>query len=203
MNFKTLKKLTILSLIILALPFFQTCSDKNIMANDYLRNSPRQELVEATTDSVNKREIDLKLKEFRYTSKELADKKREGLSKFLIVKKDMTNNGYQLGFLFIQTLEVNNFFDSIDYGFLPFFLTIIITALLVYFAFKRKEKVILFLSALNLLLLMAHLIILYCSSFLEDIEQIKFGYYLFIINLILIFIEAYKIMKTERCVKKM
>lgn len=205
MNLKLLRKLTILSLVILALPFFQTCSDKSIMANGYLRNSPLQEeLVPITTDSANGEGIDdSKLKEYHYTSKELADKKREAVNKFLIVKEDMTNNGYQLGFLFILVLDRNDFFNSIDYGYLPFFLTLIITVLLLYFAFKRKTKIILILSIINLLILMAHLAVFYYSEFLEDIDQIKFGYYLFVINLLLISIESYKIMRLEKYTEKL
>ncbi|MDA6068423.1 hypothetical protein NJT12_02200 [Flavobacterium sp. AC] len=138
-----------------------------------------------------------RVKEYHYASKELADKKREIVNKFLIVKQDMTNNGYQLGFLFIQVLDRNDFLNSIDYGYLPFFLTLIITVLLIYFAFKRKAKYILILSVLNLLILIVHLVMFYCCEFLEDIYQIKFSYYLFVINLLLISIESYKIMRLK------
>lgn len=199
MNYNMLKKLTIISLFILALPFFQTCSDKSIMSNSFLKNSPLLEPARTVTDSVNGKEIDYSNeKEYNYTSKELADKKRETVNKFLIVKNDMTYNGYQLGFLFIVGLDSHDFFNSIDYGFLPFFLTLIITVLLIYFAFKSEAKTVLILSIVNVLFLILQLIICYYSDLLEDSNQIKFGYYLFTINLVLIALEAYKIQRIAK-----
>ena len=99
-----LKKLTILSLIILALPFFQTCSDKNIMENSFLKNSPlEEELIEPTeTKIVNGKEIEISQeKEYKYTFKELTEKKKETIRKFISLKKEMTSNGYQLAFQFV------------------------------------------------------------------------------------------------------
>ena len=198
MEFKILKKLTIVSLVILALPFFQTCSDKEIMNNGYLKNSPLSEVVHAPAESIDGKQIYSEIKEYQYTSKELAEKKRETVDKFLALKNDLTSSGYELGFLFIKLLNRNDFFNSIEFSFLPFFLTQIITVLLIYFSFKRKAKVILILSVLNILFLLADLIMMYGSDFLEDIDQIKFGYYLFVINLSLISIEAYKLYKVDK-----
>lgn len=191
-----LKKLTIISLFVLALPFFQTCSDKNIMENEYLQGSPLLEVVEPVVDSVVGEKIyHSSEKEFHYTSKELANKKRETVNKFLILKDNMTSNGYQLGFWFIQNLEFKDFFNSTDYESLVFFLILIISFLLLYFTFRNKVEIVLILSVLNLFLLLLYLVLGYLSGFLEDIHQIKYGYYLFIINLILISFEAYKLKK--------
>jgi len=110
----------------------------------------------------------------------------------------MTNNGYQLGLLFIRQLDAKDLKNTIDFGLLPFFLTIIIAVLAVIFSFLKKWKIIIILTSLNLLLLVTHLIIAYKSKSLEDIEQIKFGYYLFTLNLVLIVIEAYKVQKKEK-----
>lgn len=197
-----LKKLTILSLIILALPFFQTCSDQNIMENSYLKNSPLEEDVLVTpteTKIVNGKEIVIpQEKEYHYTFKELTEKKKETIRKFVSLKKEMTSNGYQLAFQFVIQIETKNVISTIDYTLLPFLLTVIITCLLIYFSFKRKPNIILILSVSNFIILIAHLTLLYLSDYLEDIEQIKFGYYLLLINLVLISIEAFKQKKNGR-----
>jgi hypothetical protein len=190
-----LKKLTILSLIILALPFFQTCSDKNIMENSFLKNSPlEEELIEPTlTKIVNGKEIEISQeKEYKYTFKELTEKKKETIRKFISLKKEMTSNGYQLAFQFVIQIQPKDIINTIDYKSLPFFLTLIITCLLIYFSFKREPKIILILSISNFIILITHIFLLYLSDYLEDFEQVKYGYYLFLINLVLIIIESFK-----------
>ncbi|MEN9876832.1 MAG: hypothetical protein RLZZ529_1829 [Bacteroidota bacterium] len=190
-----LKKLTILSLIILALPFFQTCSDKNIMENSFLKNSPLQEeLIKPTeTKIVNGKEIEISQeKEYKYTFKELTEKKKETIRKFISLKKEMTSNGYQLAFQFVIQIQPKDIINTIDYKSLPFFLTLIITCLLIYFSFKREPKIILILSISNFIILITHIFLLYLSDYLEDFEQVKYGYYLFLINLVLIIIESFK-----------
>ncbi|MCI9844735.1 hypothetical protein [Flavobacterium pectinovorum] len=197
MSFKLLKKLTLLSLIVLLLPFFQTCSDKELMKNSLLKNSPLSEVVK--TKSIHQDSVlviidsDSNTKEFQYTFNELKKKKQETVNRFLSLRDEATMNGYQLGIQFVQNLESNNFLDSINVLDLPFFLILIITCLLIYFSFKKKTKALLILSVLNLLLLVGYLLMYFSTGFFEDINQVKFGYYLFVINSILIIIESYKI----------
>jgi hypothetical protein len=196
-----IKKLTILSLFLLVLPFFQTCSDKNLIENSFLRNSTLTEEVQPTEFETKSGEILVESKnmeEFHYTFQELKEKKQKTIRQFLLQKKEITNNGYELGLLFIIQLDAKDLKNTINFGLLPFFLTIIIAILAVIFSFLKKWKIIIILTSLNLFLLIAHLIIAYKSKFLEDIEQIKFGYYLFIINLVLIVIETYKVQKKEK-----
>jgi hypothetical protein len=202
MDFKMLKKLTLLSLVLLLLPFFQTCSDKELMRNSYLKDSPlheRSKPVEMVQDSVLLMlDSDSKEKEFQYTFDELKKKKQETVVRFLGIRNDYTKNGYQLGFQFVEEFKLNNFLESINPLSMPFFLILIITYFLAYFTFKKKTKIVLILSVLNVLFLTANLVIYYLSGILEDINQIKFGYYLFMVNSILIIIEVYKIRKKEK-----
>lgn len=204
MNFKMLKKLTLISLIIMFLPFFQTCSDKELMRNSFLKNSPLHELaepVEMIQDSVLViNDSDSIEKEFQYTFDELKKKKQETVVRFLNIRKDYTKNGYQLGFQFVEEFKMDDLEGSINLS-TPFFLILIITCLLIYFAFKKKTKVLLILCVLNILFLTVNLILYYLSGILEDINQIKFGYYLFALNSILILIEVYAIRKKEKAIK--
>mgnify|MGYP007043759019 FL=1 len=104
----------------------------------------------------------------------------------------MTSNGYQLAFQFVIQIQPKDIINTIDYKSLPFFLTLIITCLLIYFSFKREPKIILILSISNFIILITHIFLLYLSDYLEDFEQVKYGYYLFLINLVLIIIESFK-----------
>ena len=196
-----IKQLTILGLLILLLPFFQTCSDKSLMENSFLKNSILAEEVQPTEFETKTGEISEEsknLKEFHYTFQELKEKKQKTIKGFLAQKNEMTNNGYELGFLFIRQIEIKDLKNTFDFTLLPFFLSIIIAILLVIFSFLKKWKIIIILTIVNLLLLVTHLIIAYISKSLEDIEQIKFGYYLFTLNLVLIVIETNKVQKKEK-----
>lgn len=202
MDFRMLKKLMIISLVILFLPFLQTCSDKEIMRNSFLRDSPLLEPVKATESEYKDSVLviidkDSKEKEFQYTFDELKKKKQITVNKFLKLRNEFTKNGYQLGFKFVQGLEIADFIESINVICLPFFLILVIVCLLIYFTFKKKTKILLILSILNLLLLLINILLYYLSETLEDINQIKFGYYLFVINSILIIIESYKLRKSK------
>jgi len=199
MSFKLLKKLALLNLIILLLPFFQTCSDKELMKNSLLRNSPLSEVVKTIhQDSIFViTSSDSKEKEFQYTFDELKKKKQETVDRFLSLRDEVTMNGYQLGFQFVKNFANGNFLDSVNVLDLPFFLILIITCLLIYFSFKIKVKVVFILSVLNFLLSIVYLIVYSSTGFLEDINQIKFGYYLFGLNSILIILESYKLKKNK------
>ena len=198
-----IKKLTILSLFILALPFFQTCSDKNLMENSYLKNSTLSEEVQPTeleTKAGERVVSSENLKEFHYTYEELKVKKQKTIKQFLLQKSEMTNNCYQLGIQFIKQIEIKDWKNTVDFGLLPFFLTIVISVLLVLFSFLKKWKTIIILGTLNLLLLITQIIVAYKSELLEDIEQIKFGYYIYILILLLIITETYKVQKKDKAI---
>ena len=196
-----IKKLTILGLLLLVLPFFQTCSDKSLMENSFLKNSILAEEVQPTELETKSGEISVESKnqkEFHYTFQELKVKKQKTVKGFLAQKNEMTHNGYKLGYLFIKQIDIKDLKNTFDFTLLPFFLTIIIGVLLVIFSFVEKWRIIIILTILNLLLLVVHLIVAYKCKSLEDIEQIKFGYYLFILNLVLIIIETNKVQKKEK-----
>ena len=198
-----IKKLTILSLFILALPFFQTCSDKNLMENSYLKNSTLVEEVQPTELEAKAGEKVVSsenVKEFHYTHQELKEKKQKTIKQFLLQKREMTYNCYQLGIQFIKQIEIKDCQNTIDFGLLPFFLTIIISVLLLLFSFLKKWKTIIILGTMNLLLLIIQIILAYRSELLEDIEQIKFGYYIYVAILLLIITETYKEQKKDKAI---
>ncbi|WP_131701532.1 hypothetical protein [Flavobacterium sp. ABG] len=180
-----LKKLSIISLLILFLPFFQTCSDKNISENRNLKNSPLWEEVKSVSRT------ELNEKEYNLTFAELTVKKQNAITDFVKLKKKITLNGYQIGKLFIDDIETP------QWPLLPFSISILINLLLVFYSFKNKPKVTLILGVLNIFLLILPLVLLYFGKVFEDIEQIKSGYYLLLFNLSIITVESYSQLKRK------
>jgi hypothetical protein len=69
----------------------------------------------------------------------------------------------------------------------PIIIGLIINLLIVVFAFKEKLRTVKILTMINFVTFLSFPIILYYSQFLEDINQIKIGYYLSVFNLVFIF----------------
>lgn len=180
-----LKKLSIISLLILFLPFFQTCSDKNISENTMLKNSPLLQEVKSNP------EAELNGKEYNLTFEELTLKKEKAIADFVKLKKERTINGYQIGKIFIEDIKTPQWAIS------PFMISLILNLLLVIYAFKEKPKITFNLSVINLILLTATLIILYLGNIFEDIEQLKIGYYLLMLNLTIISFQSYSQLKRK------
>lgn len=174
-----LKTLSIISLFILLLPFFQTCSDKNILENPLLKNSPLTEEKNIVSKS------ELYEKEYILTFEELTQKKKKAIADFVQLKKDLTLNGYQMGKIFIQDISTP------QWALLPFAISILLNFLLVFYSFKKKPKIILILSVVTLILLIIPLVFLYLAKLFEDIEQLKIGYYLLVFNLLMISFQSY------------
>jgi hypothetical protein len=180
-----LKKLSIISLFILFLPFFQTCSDKNISENTMLKDSPLWEEVK------NNPKTELNGKEYNLTFEELTLKKKKAITDFVKLKKELTINGYQIGKFFIDDIESPNWI------LLPFTISILINLFLIFYSFKEKPKTTLILGVINLTLLITPLIILYIGKIFEDIEQLKIGYYLLVFNLAIIIFQSYSQLKIK------
>ena len=180
-----LKKLSLISLLILFLPFFQTCSDKNISENTMLKDSPLWEEVKSNPKT------ELNGKEYNLTSEELTLKKKKAITDFVKLKKKLTINGYQIGKFFIDDIESPNWI------LLPFTISILLNLFLAFYSFKEKPKITLILGVINLILLITPLTMLYFGKIFEDIEQLKIGYYLLVFNLTIIAFESYSQLKRK------
>ena len=180
-----LKKLSIISLLILFLPFFQTCSDKNISENTMLKNSPLLE--EVKSDS----KAELNGKEYNLTFEELTLKKKKAITDFVKLKKELTINGYQIGKIFIEDIKTP------QWAIFPFTISLLLNLLIIIYSIKEKPKTIFILGVINLTLLTVPLIILYFGKIFEDIEQLKIGYYLLVFNLTIIVFQSYSQLKRK------
>ena len=66
--------------------------------------------------------------------------------------------------------------------FLSFSVILLFSIIMLIQSFRRKSRTVYILSILNQLLAFAFLVVNYFDGTLEEITQIKYGYYLFIIN---------------------
>jgi|688.fasta_scaffold883419_1 hypothetical protein len=195
-----LKSLISISFLIFMFPFLQTCSDKS------LKNSPRYkaEFTGFVQDSTNLKIIyNKKTKvndtlwnaiEVTKTEKEKIINK-EKLEKEIWLKKQKKENTYNLYFLAwgnYDEFELRYFEDKTFYIFSNFTFIHLLTIMMLIMSFKRKFRQIMIISSINLLLLFIATISLCLIEVIEDLNQLKYGYYLFVLNSILIIIESRK-----------
>ena len=195
-----LKSLISISFLIFILPFLQTCSDKS------LKESPRYkaEFTGFVQDSTNLKIVYNKetkvndtlwnVIEVSKTEKEKVIKK-EKLEKEIWLKKqrkENTHNLYLLAWGNYDEFELRYFADKTFYIFSNFTIIVLLTIIMSIMSFKRKFKQIMIISSINLILLIVATISLCLIGVIENINQIKYGYYLFIVNSILIIIESRK-----------
>ena len=181
---KLIRRLSLLSFVLLFLPFFQTCSDKNIISNSWLKNSPMWEKVSNETE-ISSEKLAYE-KEFHLSYEELYKKKEKAISMFLKCQKELTLNGYEMSLFGVEGSIYQTIVKDSNYIFLAFTFVIIMCGFVVFYSYKSKYKTVLILSILNFCLSIIPIIFLYLAEFLEDVDQIKYGYYLFEINLLLI-----------------
>ncbi len=184
-----LKTLVSFSFIIFFFPFLQTCSD-----ND-LRKSPihKIEVNDSQIDSINKSNSS-------YTQTEILESNNEkDISKS---KKENTVNFYEL--LNITFWEINlneysksTFEEKTFYPFFGFLLIFINSIFLLIFAFCNKYKLTFKLGVLNFGLLILATTGLILIGIIEDINQLKIGYYLFVLNSIIIILTTKKELNKE------
>ena len=200
-----LKSLISISLLIFVLPFLQTCSDKT------LKSSPRYEgeFTGFIEDSVNFKIVYNKetnsndtLRNLIAVSKSEKEKiiKKEKADKEIWLKnarKENTLNAYSLGFLNYAEFEFRFLTDKTFYIFLNFTIIILLTITMLIMSFRKRFKQIMIISSINLLLLLIATFLLYLIEVIEDFNQIKYGYYLFVLNSILIIIESRKKLKKQ------
>jgi hypothetical protein len=96
----------------------------------------------------------------------------------------------------LEDIEFSDLLDSNFYAFLLFTLTLILSIVLFILSLKKRFNDVYKLALLNLLFAIVPILIFYFNGVLEEISQIKFGYYLFIINTVALIIFSRKL-KTQ------
>ncbi|MCD9855819.1 hypothetical protein LUD75_13930 [Epilithonimonas sp. JDS] len=199
----TLRSLVSLSFLLFFLPFLRTCSEKSI------ENLHSEEVTAVLiVDSANKViEGNDTIRTFKAPSKQketkfLQQEKENRIVRINNAKREFTFNFYTLlvKTLFTDKLHKSSFFESSFYYLSGYFLVLISTIIMWISSFLNKIKTVQILSSINLILLSSSTILLYFCEALEELDQIKIGYYLIFINFILIIIFSRKILKDNQTV---
>jgi len=192
-NNTTLKSLTCISLILFFLPFLQTCSDESLKG--FLRQTAKLETtVQIDSTSIDGDTLVLNTIELTEAEKEKITKQEEidKANEFEKSKIEHTHNVYYLGLMPFEEIKIKVFKDPGFYCFLAFPIIILCSVLMVFFAFKFKNRMIYMLAISNIILLLISTLGLCLLEVIEDINQIKYGYYLFCINSFLIILISRK-----------
>jgi len=188
-----LKTLVSFSFIIFFFPFLQTCSDNNLMEFPIHKveavESPQIDNIGISNTSLSQTVIPKNNK-----------KQEKDLSQ---IKKENTVNFYELlnrtfGNKSLNEYNQSTFEDKTLYPLLGFLLIFINSILLLFFTFFNKYKLTFMLGTLNFVLLILATIGLIISEIVEDINQLKIGYYLFALNSIFIILITKNELKKQR-----
>lgn len=194
-----LRTLVSFSFVLFCLPFLRTCSDNSL---DKLVPVPTESVATETAADGTSIKDTIKIESI---SKEASEKNlKEGSEERKIsiekAKKEFTYNFYSLIYKTLnpedKKLSSTVFSDLGFYPILALLLVFISSITMLILSFRERIKQISLLAAANLVLLITAIILFYASQVIEDLNQIKIGFYLVVINTVLIIILAWKIKKT-------
>ena len=177
----TLRSLTIFSFVIFFLPFMNTCSSYP------LQEVPIEDAVEISKDDVGYT-MDEDIEEINPESD--SDRACNFYTLSSLILKDLKN------------LKLDDFSDKSFYPLLGFTIILFLSILILFFSFKNNFKIIYLLSSANLLILLISTLILCLTGIIEEINQIKIGYYLFVLNSIAILYFSKKLQKEKETQKE-
>jgi len=118
-------------------------------------------------------------------------------------KEDLTYNGYALA-LYIFTdvdkddVKYSDIKDPDLYAFLCYSLALLFSLMISLYAVRKNRKKLVWFGTMSLTAIMIPLAVFYFTGILEDISQIKYGYYLFLMNGVAIVLLALKTHTKER-----
>jgi hypothetical protein len=171
-----------LNFLIFFCPFFQMCSDKSMIRKE-------EETTEETilADEPNEDQIEI-IKDFGGENERFITIPHENKT---------ASSGYKLATYVLEPktlkdIEYKDLLDSNFYAFMLFTLTLIVSIVLFVLSLKKKSNSVYKLALLNLLFAIIPIGIFIVNGVLEEISQIKFGYYLFIINTLALIIFSKK-----------
>jgi len=199
----TLRSLVSLSFLLFFLPFLRTCSDKSI--EHFHSEEVTAVIVIDSAKTVIKGNDTIRIFEAPSKKEEkklLQQEKKNRIAKIHKAKREFTFSFYTLLIktLFKDKFDKNPFLEKSFYSLSGYFLVLISTIIMLILSFLNKMKAVQILSLINLILLSSSTILLYFCEVLEDLNQIKIGYYLIFINFILIIVFSGKALRENQTV---
>lgn len=108
------------------------------------------------------------------------------------VKKEHTFNAYEFSYDVIKDFKIKNFKEASFCSYLIYPLIIVLSIIILIQAFRDKFKLNLVLSIINIFLLFISLLLMISEEMIENIKQLKIGWYLFLLNSLLILYLSYQ-----------
>ncbi len=100
-------------------------------------------------------------------------------------RKGLNLNVYRMSFVFVN-MDFESLKDPLFYAFLCFTFLVLGSIFSLFFVIKNKFNLVFICSLVNLSLPIISLFILYFSNYIDDEFELKYGFYLFILNILLI-----------------
>jgi len=174
----TLRSLAILSFVIFLLPFMRTCSDEGI-----------KELVKTPMEISEEDSEDAPV---------IFSSNEEYQQAIAEEKKNHTFNFYKLSLEPLRNISWKITSDITSWALLGLSIILILSTLILFFSFKNKFKAVYRLSFANLLILFISTLIFCLTEIIENINQIKIGYYLFVLNSVAIVFFSKKLQREKK-----
>lgn len=172
------------SFIIFFCPFLQTCSNESI--KELHKNDIST--INIKKDTINNEIIENNEELINYYNSDL----------FKNSKKEYTYNFYKMAYFPIEEFHIKDLIDYEFYIYLIVSIIILLSIIILYFSFKNDFIKIKKLNIISLVLLHFYLILMTFNLVVDNIDQIKYGYYLFLINSLLIIYFSNKLLKEEK-----
>lgn len=191
-----------LSFLIFICPFFQMCSDDSMIKSKRHEVPTTEEttVVENTSEDIDVEKISPKNnRPITIQTPETETEKEQSLAEN---RKHYTYNGYKMAtYIFasesLKNMETNDLLDGTFHACLLFTLSLLASLAIFILSLKKRFNSVYKLALLNLLFAIVPMVIFYFNGTLEEISQIKFGYYLFIINIVALIIFSRKLKTTS------
>ena len=113
-------------------------------------------------------------------------------------QENFTYNAYIFAIIPFKDFKIQALLEIDFYFLLIMDFIMIISLLIIYFSFRNKFYKLKISTLICVLLLSIYLLYFICDSIIEEITQIKYGYYLFLINLILIIYFSNQLIKEQK-----
>lgn len=155
-----------LNMILFMLPFFNACSEPTKGRHNELFENVDIDNFDFQRDILNNEHVHLDSPKNEY--------------------HEMDLNAYQLAVTPFKEADKNIFSESFFYFCLCFTVIIILNLIMIFFSLNGNLKSVQFFNSATIAILLLSLLIPYSSGILEKFNQIKIGFYLFLLNLFLI-----------------
>jgi hypothetical protein len=197
---RLLRVLSLLSFLLLMAPFYDSCNGERMHRIADAKAEPTIDTTVVQIDSVQIDSTQIETIEVDTTNSFIENYEISFLDKaYQFVDDEDSENAFEFAQVSIDNIlefkltEIKKGIREEGYGFVFFeiknfcFILIIITTLLILISSFKNNRWVHKLSRLNLILLLITVICLFSEGLFENISQIKWGYYAFIITNLFIF----------------